>query len=414
VFLPDGRHFLSRVSGSEKENGVYLSSLDGKENRRVLTDESMVVFAAGRLLFIRENTLMAQSFDAASGRLTGEALPIAEDVSLRISAFAPVTVSETGVLVYQGGANVTGPHLAWYDRGGKLLGDVGAAGFVFEPAISPDEKSVVFRRQSDIRTGVSDLWLRDLSRGAEQRFTTDASFNVAPFWSPRGDRIVFGSTRGAPDLYQRIFNLYQKAASGTGRDELLFANGASKWPSQWSRDGRFVVYSENDPKTKYDIWVLPMEGGAERKPIPFLHSEFNELHGQLSPDSGWMAYTSDESGQREVYVRPFPGGEFQRRISIAGGEQPRWRGDGKELFFVGADGRMMAVAVKAVTGAKPSFEPATPQPLFNADVMALGYSVVLEYDVTADGKRFLVDTTGGSASAPPLTVVVNWDAGLKK
>ena len=215
-------------------------------------------------------------------------------------------------------------------------------------------------------------------------------------------------------MSQRIFNLYQKAASGTGRDEALLVNGNSKQPSQWSRDGRFIVYSELDPKTKLDIWVLPIESGAERKPFVFLHSAFNELHGQLSPDSHWMAYTSDESGRREVYIRPFPGGEFQRRISIAGGEQPRWRGDGKELFFVGEDGKMMAAAVKAVAGATLSFEPDTPQPLFDADVAAVGYSSVLEYDVTADGKRFLVDTRGDSASAPPLNVVVNWDAGLKR
>jgi len=140
---------------------------------------------------------------------------------------------------------------------------------------------------------------------------------------------VFASARGG-----RIFNLYQKAVTGTVQDELLLANGNSKRPSQWSRDGRFIVYSEDDPKTKDDIWLLPMDGGADRKPAPFLHSEFNELHGQLSPDSHWMAYTSDKTGQREVYVTPFPTGEGETRISIAGGEQPRWRGDGKELFFV--------------------------------------------------------------------------------
>jgi serine/threonine protein kinase/Tol biopolymer transport system component len=415
VFLPDGRHFLHFETGLAEEQGVYLSSLDGKENARVLADQSSAVFAAGRLLFIRENTLMAQPFDVASGHVTGEALPVAEGVSVSLSSRASVTVSETGVLVYQSGMDVTRPHFAWYDRGGKLLGPVGAGGFVYEPAISPDEKSIAFRREA-VGTGMSDLWLRDLVRGAEQRFTTDASGNWAPFWSPQGDRIVFASTRGSGTLAmsERIYNLYQKAASGTGRDEALLVNGNSKVPSQWSRDGRFVIYSELDPKTKYDIWALPMESGVEQKPFVFLHSEFDELHGQLSPDSHWMAYTSDESGRREVYVRPFPGGGFQRRISIEGGEQPRWRGDGKELFFVGEDGRMMTAAVTAVTGAKPSFEPKAPQPLFDADLVAVGSGSVLEYDVTADGKRFLVDTRGGSASAPPLNVVVNWDARLKK
>jgi hypothetical protein len=172
MFLPDGRHFLYLVIGLEKENGIYLGSLDGKENRRLLADESNAVFAAGRLLFIRENTLMAQPFDATSRNLTGEAFPVAEDVSNRISFYAPVTASETGVLLYQSGGDVTHPHLAWYDRGGKLLGAVGEVGFVFEPAISPDQKSVVFRREATIRTGESDLWLRDLVRGVDSEWSS--------------------------------------------------------------------------------------------------------------------------------------------------------------------------------------------------------------------------------------------------
>jgi serine/threonine protein kinase len=408
VFLPDGRHFLYLGTGiSVEQNGVYLSSLDGKENRRVLADVSSVVLAPGRLLFVREGSLMVQSFDAASGRALGEQVPIVEGVPTDPNNYSQVTVSGTGVLVYRRRPNVPIVQMVWHDRAGKLLGVIGAAGGVFEPAISPDEKSIVFRRQ--VVASQADLWLRDLTRGADQRFTTNASFNWAPFWSPKGDSIAFASTRG-----RGIYNLYQKSASGTGQEELLFANDNSKRPSQWSRDGRFVVYAELDPKTKWDIWVLPMEGG-ERKPVPFLHSEFNELHGQLSPDSHWMAYTSDESGQREVYVRPFPGGEFQRQISLAGGEQPRWRGDGGELFYVAEDGKMMTVAVRAVLGSKSSFEPEAPRPLFETHLIALGYSVVFEYDVTADGKRFLIDTDlGGGADVPPLNVVVNWDAGLKK
>jgi Tol biopolymer transport system component len=260
----------------------------------------------------------------------------------------------------------------------------------------------------------SDLWLWDLARGAEQRFTTDPSFNRAPFWSPKGDLVLFSSSRGGA-----LGDLYLKAASGSGQEELLLAGGMNKVPNQWSRDGRFIVYmSEFDPKTKRDIWVLPMDGGAERKPIPFLHSEFNELFGQLSPDSHWMAFTSDKTGQNEVYVVQFPSGEGETRISMTGGDQPRWRGDGKELFFMGADGKMMAVAAKAQTpsrpGTKSSFEPETPQPLFDAHFRPA--SPLFEYDVTADGKRFLINTNAGSgpASVPPLTVEVNWDARLKK
>jgi serine/threonine protein kinase/Tol biopolymer transport system component len=408
AFLPDGRHYL-HVAAGEEQSGVYLSSLDGQENRRVLADESGVVFAAGRLLFIRENTLMAQPFDAASGQTAGEIFPVAEGVSPTSNIhYAPVSVSETGVLLYESGAGAGGSNqIAWYDRAGKLLGTVAAPGGVFDPRISPDENSVLFRRRSGL---TADLWLRDLTRGSEQRFTANASNNRSPVWSPRSDRIAFDSNQGGKD-----YNLYQKATTGSGRDELLLGNKNGKELSQWSRDGRFIVYSEFTPNTKGDIWVLPMDAGTERKPMRFLHSEFNELFGQLSPDSHWMAYTSDQSGQREVYVRPFPAAEGEWKISIAGGEQPRWRGDGKELFFVGIDGRMMAVTVKATSGSKPSFEAEAPQALFQAHLTQAQNDELFEYDVTADGKRFLLDNVVvGSVSAPQLTVVVNWDAGRRK
>jgi serine/threonine protein kinase len=336
VFLPDGRHFLYVVSAAE-ESGVYLGSLDGEANRRVLANVRSVFFAAGRLLFTRENALLSQPFDAARGQTRGETSTIAEGIGLTSIIYTMATVSQTGVLVYERGVNVYGNQMAWYDRGGNSLGTIGAPGVILDPvispqekprildpAISPDEKLVLFRR---MYFSGSDLWLRDLTRQSEQRLTTDtSSFSVTPFWSPKGDRMVFASSRGGR------MNLYQKVTNGTGKDELLFANGNDKWPTQWSRDGRFIVYQEADPKTRLDIWVLPMDGVTYRKPVPFLRSKFNEFSGQLSPDSHWMAYASDESGQREVYVQSFPEGEGRTKISTAGGEQPRWRGDGKELF----------------------------------------------------------------------------------
>jgi Tol biopolymer transport system component len=257
-----------------------------------------------------------------------------------------------------------------------------------------------------------------MGRGTERRLTTDGTAKFAPVWSPKGDRIAFASTH-APSYAGRTLDLYQRAAGGTGQDELLLANGNSKVPSQWTRDGRFLVFSENHPKTKYDIWVMQMNPGVERKPQVFLHSEFNELHGQLSPDNHWMAYTSDKTGRREVYVVSFPAGEGETRISTDGGEQPRWRGDGTELFYLGEDGKMVAVAVKtgAPTGPgnRRSFEPGSTEPLFQAYTPVYGRSAVHEYGVTADGRRFLVDAEGGgSASVPQLTVVSNWGAGQKK
>jgi Tol biopolymer transport system component len=293
-----------------------------------------------------------------------------------------------------------------FDRSGKSLGPVGRSGNVWDPAISRDKKWVVFRRASV--TG-SDLWKRDLRRGAETPLTSNPSLNPAPFWSPKDDSIVFASNRQGG-----VFNLYQKATSGSGQDEPLLPNTASDTPTQWSRDGRFIVYREVDPKNKYGLWVLPTEGAAaDRKPIPFLRTEFNEMFGQLSPDSHWMAFTSDQSGRREVYVRPFPTGEAEWIISRDGGEQPRWSGDGKELFFVAAEGKMLAVPVKAVVGTRPSFEVETPVALFDAHI-TYGYNPFFEYDVTEDGKLFLINTASSGASAPPLTVATNWQAGLKK
>jgi hypothetical protein len=396
--------------GSADQNGIYLSSLDGTENRRVMPDVSSVVFAAGRMLFIRENTLMAQPFDSKSGRAAGEVFPVAEGISTSVYGNAPVTVSETGLLLYESGGDFTRNQMVWYDRGGKLLGTVGSPSFVFGPAISPDEKSILFERRSDTNTTL-DVWLWDLNRRTEQRLTTDGSLHATPYWSPTGDRMVFASTRsGTTDLYQ-------KSTSGAGKEELLVPSDNPKLATQWSRDGRFIVYSEHEQKTKikWHIWALPMQAGAERKPVPILRSEFNEYEGQLSPDSHWMAYTSDASGQPEVYVQPFPDGERQTKISIAGGEQPRWSGDGKELFFVGADGKMMAVAVKAIAGPRPSLAAGVPEVLFEVKLARAPYNPLFEYDVTADGKRFLLDTVAsGFMSAPPLTVEVNWDAGLKK
>ena len=210
--------------------------------------------------------------------------------------------------------------------------------------------------------------------------------------------------------------LYQKAASGSGQDQ-LFASPNGKLVHQWSRDGRFIVYSEYDPATLHDLWVLPVNESGEPsgKPILFLRTGFREYDGQISPDGHWMAYTSEESGKPEVYVRPFPASDGQWRISTSGGEQPRWRGDGKELFFPAPDGKMTAVPVKAVSGAKPSLDVGVPAALFDSHIEPRGpVDLTWRYDVTADGKRFLVNTTTAAVSHPPLTVVVDWQAGLKK
>ncbi len=417
AFLPDGRHFMYLVTRvSSEKNGVYLSSLDGKESRRILPDTSSVVFAplasgsrAGHIMFVRENTLMGQPFDAVSGQTLGDAFPVAEGVTFStVGGFAPITVSDNGVLLYATGGNAGFQNFAWYDRAGMLIASAGMTGSVWDPAISPDEKTIAFRRNVT-DNGSADIWLRDLARATDIRLTSDG-FNTMPVWSPNGDRVIFRSSVGGRESLRR------KLVSGSGQDELLLL-AVTAAPTQWSRDGRFIVYTDYGPKTKMDLWVLPVGVNAEdKKPIPFLRSEFNETQGQISPDGRWMAYTADDSGQHEVYVRPFPTAEGIWRISTAGGQQPRWRGDGKELFFVGTDGKMMAVTVKESGGAKPFFEAGTPMPLFDAHMALTALSNFgFQYDVTADGKRFLVNVlTNSFAESTPLNVMVNWNAGAKK
>jgi dipeptidyl aminopeptidase/acylaminoacyl peptidase len=312
------------------------------------------------------------------------------------------------VLLYWSGDAAGGVNeMVWFDRSGKMLGTVDTPnrGLVLTPAISPDEKTVAFT--STVRGGGADISLRDLVRGTDLRFTARGQ-NTSPVWSPKGDRIAFVS-RTATE-----FAMFQKATSGVGEAEQLVpivrGGATGGGTNQWSRDGRFIVFTNEDPKNKLDVWVLPIEE-RERKPIPFLQTAFNEFQGQLSPDSRWMSYTSDETGKREVYVRAFPSGEGKLKISTAGGDQPRWRADGKEIFFLAADRKMNVVAVKSGPGS--AFEAGLPEPLFDSHVSSPTTELtVLQYDVTMDGKRFLVVTTGlVGSSSPPLTAVVNWKPG---
>jgi Tol biopolymer transport system component len=421
VFLPDGRHFLyTRGRSDADKNGIYLASLDGKTNYRILTDHTFLVFAPpvsgtglGHLLFGRDGSLMAQAFDTSRNQPVGEVFPVAEGVSSiqYNNNYLPASVSDNGVLVYwTGGLQGARNQLVWHERVSKLETPAGVTGNVIMPVISPDEKMIAYVRSP----GTADIWLRDLARQTEIRFTSDLMQNFTPIWSPKGDRIAFRSNRGA-----HIGDLFWKPANGPREAELLLSTSNQKVANQWSRDGRFIVYYEVDPNTNRDIWVLPVDesSGAARKPIQLVHTRFEEMQGQLSPDSRWIAYTSDESGQREVYVRPFPNAERVWKVSTAGGEQPRWRGDGQELFYVAADNKMNVVPVKASAGTNTMFQPGAPVPLFDTHLVSLGTNYYFNYDVTADGKRFLIDSSvadAGAPAVPPLTVVINWNAGQTK
>jgi hypothetical protein len=366
---------------------------------------------------------MAQPFDPAGGQASGDVFPVAEGVSLANSNnYAPMSASGNGVLLYwtggSGGVGGGNSQIVWYDRGGKVVETL-STGNVIQPVISPNEKSIAFSRSAGSNT--RDIWLRDLARGTDRRLTTDASQNVSPFWSPKtGDRIVFRSTRGGHNG-----DLYLRASSGAGQDEVLLTTPNSKIVDQWSQDGQFIVYSEGDSKTKGNLWYLPMGDSAtasanpaDRKRVVFLHSPFDELQGQLSPDSRWMAYMSNVSGQREVYVQPFPAADNEVPISTAGGEQPRWRGDGKELFYLAADGKITSVPIATTAGPKPSLKAGAPMPLFDAHSVSGNNNAYFNYDVTADGKRFLVAASNAATTltgaTPPLTMRINWNMESKK
>jgi len=402
-FLPDGRHFLYYANSGQSENrGIFVGSLDSKETKRLISTDAHAAYSPpGYLLFLRERMLMAQGFDADRLELTGEPFPVAEQVDRFTGAHLGLfSVSETGVLVYRSGT-AENVQLAWFDRGGKQLGTVGPPGAYFNPWLSPDEKRVAVTRD-DPQVGTADIWLIELARGTPTRFTFGPSVNITPIWSPDGSRIVFSTNRDGP------MTLYQRAASGAGNDEALLKSDHPKAPNDWSADGRFILYQDRDPKTNRDLWVLPLSG--DQKPFPFLQTEFDEFQGQFSPDGKWIAYTSNESGTWQVYVRSFPpsGGKWQ--VSTAGGAQPQWRRDGRELYYISPDRKLMAVEVK---GDGSTFEVGVPKVLFELRVPGIpgprNY-----YVAAAAGRRFLVTSVLEEATPQPISVVLNWTADLKR
>jgi len=402
-FLPDGQHFIyTAVTGTccpaTKPSRISIASLDPADPTiSLLQAESSASYASGHLLFARDETLMAQLFDLDARQLKGDAFPLAEHVSRESGRYVGASVSENGTLVYAHGAAEAASQLTWFDRTGRALATVGEAVPYFSLALSPDERRVAIA----LRTSDNlDIWITDIARNIRSRLTVDPGTDTMPVWSPDGTRIAFGGQRSGK------ISLRQKLIDATAPDELLLEGSGDFTPTDWSADGRFIAYADRSSAISSDLWALPLFG--DRKPFPLAQTEFAESSAVFSPDGRSIAYSSTEGGQPNVYVQPFPAGGGRYQVSRDGGSRPVWRANGKELFYLGLDGTMMAVPIDA-TG---PFDAGVPQALFPTGAPTLNVNQV--YAVKKDGQRFLVNARPQQSGASPLTVVVNWTAAIQK
>jgi serine/threonine protein kinase len=401
-FLPDGRHFLYYVQGTPQSRGIYVGDLNGSPAQRVLDVDSAAVYASsGHVLFVRRGTLLAQAFDAARLELRGNPLSIVERVASSSTGqgLAAVSASAAGPIVYRSASAGGCRQFMWFDRSGKDVGNVGDPGGapeLLELSLSPDG-----RRATGYQVGGdSDIWLLDLGHLVFRRFTSDPAIDSYATWSPDSGRVVFASNRNG------VYDLYIKPAVGGGED-LLLASAEDKHPMDWSPDGRFLLYRALSRKGGWDLWALPMEG--DRKPLPVVHTNFDETGAQFSPDGKWIAYESNESSRFEIYVQPFPGPGGQTQLSTGGGAQVRWSPAGDELFYIALDARLMAVPIR-LAPSRETLEAGSPIPLFTTRVGgALAFPFRQQYDVSSDGRRFLMNTVTAE-NAAPITVILNWKA----
>jgi serine/threonine protein kinase len=415
-FLPDGRRLLFRVGGATDVSGIYLGGLDESPPTRLTSALTSGVYApAGWLLWVRAGALTAQRLDVERPALTGEPVTLADGVTSDSSSTrSAVSVAANGLIAFRT-SGAAQRQLTWFDRSGTARGVVGGPeDLLLQPRVSPDGRRVAVARTVPGQGNQEDIWLFDGARAS--RFTFDPGQDYFHVWSPDSTRIVYLSRRTG------IGDLHHKLTSGAGVEEAFLKTGQNLTATSWSEDGRFLMYNSIDPTTNADIWVVPTNGNAEdRKPFVFLKTPFREVYGAFSPDGRWVAYHSNESGQPEVYVRPFvppgatgtaataAGGQWQ--ISSAGGILPVWRSDGKELYYVSPDGAMMAAPMNF---SGTTVEPGAPVVLFPTRMFGGGADIQLgrQYDVTRDG-RFLINTVLDSAAAP-ITLLQNWNPEAKR
>ena len=409
-FLPDGKHVLyyarSSAGGTEADaDAIKITSIDGTGNKRLFSASSNVEYASGHILFVRQSVVMAMPFDASSLTATGEAIPIAEQIGYEVNFNrGHFAVSSNGIFVYQTGSSTGGIQMTWVDRSGKALRKVGEPGRFGGGQLSPDGKRLaisVFEPLSRNR----DIWIYDLARDVRTRFTFDQGVEEYPVWSPDGTRLMYAADK------KGHLDIYQKALSGEGDEELLVESTLDKYPTDCSSDGRFLLYhTAGDPVGKSNLWSLSLKG--DRTPVPLYQAEFEEQDATFSPNGKWIAYASTESGRYDAYVRPFPGPGGKWQISTSGLSlgtlisASRWNRNGTELYYLSEDQRLMVAEVR---GGGSSFEVGTVRALFDGRAERAMFIQA----ASADGQRFLMATAAGQ-SYLPLTLVLNWDEELKK
>jgi Tol biopolymer transport system component len=402
-FLPDGRHFLFVALGSAETRGAYVTSLDTTtEPRRLFDTDFDVIYAPpGFLLFVRKGMFWAQRFDLSRLTLVGDPTPVADRAQVDgISKAAAISAAASGILVYRAGAGAGSRQLIWTDRTGKLVGEVAGPDETWTGlSMSRDGSHVAVGRVVD---GNQDIWLLETRRGLPKRLTVNPTIDMAAVWSPNGRQVVFTSDRTGN------IDLYEASTTEPGTDTLFFSSSQSTTATDWSPDGRVVLYTSGGNA----IWALPVEG--RRPSIVRQRAGFIERDGRFSPDGHWIAYVSNESGRYEVSVQPFPGPGESVQVSTTGGVQPHWRADGRELFFLAPDGRLMAAPMTTTPNGQ-SLEPGQPSALFTPRIVG-GPNITAtgnQYVVARDGQHFLINTIVGDTS-PPVVVVLNWAAASKK
>jgi eukaryotic-like serine/threonine-protein kinase len=397
-FLPDGRRFIYFArSSDERRSGIYVSALDERDETLAIPTNFGAVFAApDQLLYVAEGALVSSAFDPRTARISGEPRLVVDHIATSGNFYGAFSASTNGVLAYAT-MNAT-QELAWVDRAGKRLGLASPRSEYVDFRLSPDGRYVAVA-EIDPRTNLADLHVLDTIRGTKTRLTSSPATDASPVWSPDARRIVFRSNRDG------IHDLFIGSPSRSDDERSLLKTPSSKYPTSWATGGDFIVFHTNDPRSRFDVWGTSVSHPDQARPL--VQTAFDEMQGQISPNERWLAYTSNESGQLQVYVQAMSDGGAKLQVSVSGGFDPRWRADGKELFYIGPDNRLMAVTV---TSGETSLDFATPRPLFDMPGVLVLSPFLSSYDVDATGRRFLVRVPLEDPRTSPLTMLVHWMA----